>query len=606
MIYPILGLLGVVGLLVGGIGVLTWRRRPDPGTQPFSLMALGIAWWVGSMILAHLVDQALGLHAVFVFLTRVEWFGIFVMTVSWFLFALEYTGRSEFVNRRVARLLLLVPLGVYPVAFANGVILDAAGSVLGRSLELTGAFDPWLAVEPFVLAYVYSLLVTSTVILLVFLFTSRLPHPEVAVLWLLALIIPWTVNALYMSGVIPPLGPAKIDPTPFGFVGLAGVGFVAIRRSESFEMAPLARAYVVDNLEVGILVFDSDFRIVDANEYARSILQIDASGIGRDIREVVAAAVSTGSEPGDVPTDDSFVATLDQQVLTIDASHGPRKITVEIAPLDPVAGWDRGRTDSYGMVLRDETTHIERQSTLERQTEQLEVLNQVIRHDIRNDMQVVGGLGDLLRDHVDNDGHTYVDTVVEKADYVVELTRDVGNITEAILAETDELEATELGPVLDREVAEVDASFEAATIRWEGVEGITVRANDMLGSVFRNLIQNAIVHNDSESPEVTVEVTERPDSVVVSVADNGPGIPPEQRERVFERGERGQKSSGSGLGLYLVETLVEQYGGQVWIEPSGAEESDGEVTDHSDAEAGGGGPGTAFSIELPRAESPDA
>jgi signal transduction histidine kinase len=65
---------------------------------------------------------------------------------------------------------------------------------------------------------------------------------------------------------------------------------------------------------------------------------------------------------------------------------------------------------------------------------------------------------------------------------------------------------------------------------------------------------------------VTVSVREAADSVVISVADDGPGIPPERRDSIFGKGQKGLDSDGTGIGLYLVSTLVEQFGGEVWVE----------------------------------------
>ena len=93
--------------------------------------------------------------------------------------------------------------------------------------------------------------------------------------------------------------------------------------------------------------------------------------------------------------------------------------------------------------------------------------------------------------------------------------------------------------------------------------GLTLLADDMLESVFRNLLHNAIVHNDKELPEVTVSVILEEETVRVRVADNGPGIPERDKERIFDEGKTGLDSQGTRLGLYLVETLVERYGGDI-------------------------------------------
>ena len=121
--------------------------------------------------------------------------------------------------------------------------------------------------------------------------------------------------------------------------------------------------------------------------------------------------------------------------------------------------------------------------------------------------------------------------------------------------------------VLEGEVDDIRGNYEQALVTVEGsIPGGNVLADDMLGSVFRNLLSNAIQHNDKEVPEVTVRATRADDIVTIEFADNGPGIPDNRKEEIFEEGERGLDSNGTGLGLYLVETLVERYGGDVYVE----------------------------------------
>jgi signal transduction histidine kinase len=85
-----------------------------------------------------------------------------------------------------------------------------------------------------------------------------------------------------------------------------------------------------------------------------------------------------------------------------------------------------------------------------------------------------------------------------------------------------------------------------------------------LGRILRNLIENALRH----TPEgTTVEVNLGADGLI-RVSDQGEGVPPDQREAVFQRFWRGDKSTGSGagLGLSIVKRIVESIGGQIWIE----------------------------------------
>lgn len=219
-------------------------------------------------------------------------------------------------------------------------------------------------------------------------------------------------------------------------------------------------------------------------------------------------------------------------------------------------------------AIKDVTETREYQQVLEEQNERLELLNRIVRHDIRNDMQLVQGMADLLDDISAEAGEPHLETIRTRTEHVIELTDLMGELMDALVAESgDDLEPTNLSFVLDREVREANGSYPNATIRTRGnVPLVEVTANDMLRSVFRNLLNNAVQHHDGDEPTVEVSAEVDDDWVLVQIADDGPGIDPDRREAVFGKGEKGLESEGTGLGLYLVYTLVDHYGGAVWIE----------------------------------------
>ena len=219
-------------------------------------------------------------------------------------------------------------------------------------------------------------------------------------------------------------------------------------------------------------------------------------------------------------------------------------------------------------AIKDVTETREYQQVLEEQNERLELLNRIVRHDIRNDMQLVQGMADLLDDVADDGDQPHLETIKARTEHVIELTDLMGELMDALVTESGEnLEPTNLSYVLDREAREAGSSYPNATIRTRGnVPLVEVVANDMLRSVFRNLLNNAVQHHDGDEPTVEVSAEVEDDWVLVQVADDGPGIDPDRRETVFGKGEKGLESEGTGLGLYLVYTLVDHYGGSVWIE----------------------------------------
>jgi signal transduction histidine kinase len=89
----------------------------------------------------------------------------------------------------------------------------------------------------------------------------------------------------------------------------------------------------------------------------------------------------------------------------------------------------------------------------------------------------------------------------------------------------------------------------------------------LIGSAFANLLSNAIQHAPAGSI-IRVETHRRDDGMLLSIRDHGPGIPADELTTVFERYARGAKAAGStstGLGLYLVKTIVEAHGGSVSV-----------------------------------------
>ena len=228
----------------------------------------------------------------------------------------------------------------------------------------------------------------------------------------------------------------------------------------------------------------------------------------------------------------------------------------------------------YICVVRDITDRKRYERRLEGQRDNLEILNQVVRHDIRNDLQVVVGYATILREFVDGEGREHVEHVVSSGRDAIETTKTAGDVAKVMLSATAETKPVGIRYVITDRIDEVDAAYTDAILTTEGtIPDVSVLADDMLGSVFKNLLTNAIVHNDGPVREVTVSAAVADGTVAVRVADNGPGIPDDRKEAIFEDGEKGLDSEGTGLGLYLVETLVDRYGGDVRVEDNEPEGS---------------------------------
>ena len=108
------------------------------------------------------------------------------------------------------------------------------------------------------------------------------------------------------------------------------------------------------------------------------------------------------------------------------------------------------------------------------------------------------------------------------------------------------------------------------TIVLEEDEHCSVRASNLLRSVFSNIVSNAVKHSTGPVNIIMTlgsEAVDGRDHVRVSIEDNGPGIPDDKKDNIFARSLRGlSRRTGHGLGLYLVKRIVEDHGGRVWVE----------------------------------------
>ena len=214
------------------------------------------------------------------------------------------------------------------------------------------------------------------------------------------------------------------------------------------------------------------------------------------------------------------------------------------------------------------------QRELRQRTQELAILNQLMRHDIRNDISLVVGRGHELTEYVEPRGEKLLAEVLTAANHVLQLTRTIGDTVATVTGEAGtELRPVDPGEVVTQQVEKARQLYgeDAVTIQGD-LPDVRVEADELLSAVVGNLLSNALLYTHDEA-DVTVSLVADDDTVQLRVADTGPGVPDDQKDRIFGEGERGLEGEGTGIGLYLVDQLVDGYDGRVWVEdnePTGA------------------------------------
>ncbi|MFC7136248.1 sensor histidine kinase [Halobaculum litoreum] len=213
--------------------------------------------------------------------------------------------------------------------------------------------------------------------------------------------------------------------------------------------------------------------------------------------------------------------------------------------------------------------------------EWLRYLNDILRHEVLNASNVAAGNASLLLDDDSLDEATrdrlaVIERACEDLDDVI---REVRLLVASDHGDLDP-RRVDLRPVLDTETDAVAEAYDGATVETDLPESLPVLADESVGRVFSNLVANAVEHNDGPDATVRVSGEMDADEAVVRVSDDGPGVPPDERETLFEPAN--DSTSDHGLGLHIVRTLVDRYGGAVELSDTGPD-------------------GSTFTVRLPRA-----
>jgi PAS domain S-box-containing protein len=555
------GAISAIALDATAAGLLGWatlvgyRNRDRPNAPMFTVLLGTLTAWAVAALGGEISGVLWGEGAA----DAIEFTSLLpalFAPVAWTVYVLGYAGRGTKLTRR--RMLILAGAAL-PVVFG----VAAAAVVALNPSEAEGSLILAVLVSLFVAALLYILasLVYSSFLLV------RLGYRHAALSTAQITALLGGIGGPYLDIVLGRQG--IVDSGATAGLLVAGVLFtLAVHRYPVLTGFPasesVARTRVVESLQEAVVVLSWEGNVLDANESMTEFF-------GTPADELVGDSIQSAAS-GLADTDLSVGETGRVTLTTVD---GRRRFQYSVSAV--TAHTERGRDETdpvaRAVVLRDVT---ERQTREQRLT----VLNRILRHNVRNQLDVV----------LANAGHVDESSlrtgIRDSATELLELSEKARDAEQIMEASTGTPERVDLVAVVDEVVDEQqDIAADAEITTVVPRELPIISHPTVVRTLVTELVENAVRHADSTPATVEVAVrASNAEMVEVVVADDGPGIPDHEREVLVEETEAKLKH-GRGIGLWMVKWGVTRLGGEIAIADNDPE-------------------GSVVTVRLPRGSAP--
>ncbi|WP_214073610.1 histidine kinase N-terminal 7TM domain-containing protein [Mucilaginibacter sp. dw_454] len=542
------------GLVTVGVSWAIFKRTGG-AVRWFGYMMLSIAIWAiayGCELSSYSLTQML-------FWINFEYFGIAFAPTLWIVFVIGFTGKEHWLTPLNRFLIFLEPSITLLMVWTNHWHHLHYASV---GVDNSGPF-PLLAITTGIWYKIHTVYFYSMLGWGMYLIISRFRKADEFIkkqnrIILFGAFIPWLINLSYLLN-LRPFG--HLDLTPFAFIASSLIISIGLLGFKLFDVVPIARGKIVDALQEGILVFDTQNRVIDINPEMRKILPPNINHvIGKSAAHLF---------PGFTELNDA-VHNQENSWIEIKLDDG-RIFAVTLTSLFERQTIYSGKI----MLFRDITERKQSEEKLQELNQLKDRLFSIISHDLRTPLL---SLMDILS--MNNDGMVSDE---EFRSFLPTLTKNIGytsGLVENLLQwSKSQLEGTIINGVhfdIKDNVTYLVSSF----AQLAADKGISIKSHiymptmvfadmDMVQAVLRNLLSNAIKFCRA-GDKIIVDAEVRRDTATIWIADTGVGIASENLSKLFGNNNfttRGTTNEqGTGLGLLLCKDFIEKNCGRIWVE----------------------------------------
>jgi len=516
--------------LLSWVTVQSLRDRSPPNATTFGAVSATLLLWSGFSLLSEFPHSwKIGANIAGI----AQLLPIVFLPAVWLLYVLGYTGRgTQLTKRRIAVFVLLaLPLVGVALTFRGTPEPDE----IRRSLASVVGME---------LLFIFVVYVYAVVVFLRYGWNhGRISKTQLSIQL-------GAVSAPYAIGIWRD-GDVIFDGVTGGLLVSGVLLVVLLRRYPVLTGFPkadyVARSRLVESLQEAVVVIDWDGRILDANASAEGLLGASPPDlIGTALATPLDGLAGVDLSPGTSGT------------VMLQTAKGRRPFQLSVSAVEPADTEADGEPVARAVLLRDVTDKRTRE-------QRLSVLNRVLRHNVRNKLDVILAHADRIDD--ENHRHSIRDSVSDLMS-VSQKARDAESVMTDLSAVTSKME---LVTTIREAISEAQTNYPDAEISLSAPDSVQVTSHQsIVNRLAYELIENAIVHStESDDVEIHIFLDDR-ETPVLRVEDTGPGLPDHERELLTEADET-QLNHGLGVGLWFVKWAVTQLGASLTVERATAE-----------------------------------
>ncbi|MDY7081386.1 MAG: histidine kinase N-terminal 7TM domain-containing protein, partial [Halobacteria archaeon] len=464
--------------------------------------------------------------------------------------------------------LVLALIAAVPVPYFVSTVTNSAHnlSLVNPHIDTSAGFAQLqYAWGPSVWTYLvvsYTFLTIATIFLYLKFRRSRNVYQKISFFLTVTFLMLWAGNIVTFAG-FSPLPHMMLVPYVFLLVGVLSIlGFSTVKlaylipidkimaKISSGDVTPLARDFIVQEIESGVIVLDKDNRIVDINKLGKKMIGEEERVVGKKIHEAVnVSRVLDNYEEGDE------IGELRDEIW-VDTPNGERCYDISVSNISDgsdgeIAGrviliHDITRQKERETELREREHELQQQkksleqqkNKLEHQNERLDKFASIVSHDLRNPLNIAEGYVDMLEDEVDTGSSDYDYDMDDEIGKVKKSYDRMENIIDDALTLARQGKAitrtqnVRLAEVVDEAWGNVETMD--ATLEIDVDDEVFVECDHgRLLNILENLFRNSVEHNDGT---ITVRVGMHADGRGFYVEDTGEGISENERDRVMGHG----------------------------------------------------------------------